>query len=133
MAPGRVAEGRLGYVVIRKGGGRGTAGGIKQGGSSIVYKGVREHSTSGQLIHTSHTMHFSSYLALLGACGGVWAAPVEQAPLAGNGAPRVFRAKTPYTRDHRDPYDRKVDSIGDKLNPLPWVSQFPLLVTINCS
>ncbi|KAL1602479.1 hypothetical protein SLS60_005895 [Paraconiothyrium brasiliense] len=65
-------------------------------------------------------MYLSSYLALLGVCGGVWAAPVEQAPLAGNGAPRVFRSKTPYTPGYRDPYDRKVDSIGDKLNPLPW-------------
>lgn len=66
-------------------------------------------------------MHISSYLALLGICGGVWAAPVEQKPLTANGAPRVFRSKSPYTPDHRDPYDRKVDSIGDKLNPLPWV------------
>jgi hypothetical protein len=77
-------------------------------------------------------MHLSSCLALLGACGGAWAAPLEQAPLAGNAAPRVFRAKTPYTPHHRDPYDRKVDSIGDKLNPLPWVRQAPLPVTSDC-
>lgn len=67
-------------------------------------------------------MHFSSYLGLLGVCSGVWAAPVEQQPLAEKGAPRVFRSKSPYTPGSHDPYDRKVDSIGNKLNPLPWVS-----------
>lgn len=79
-------------------------------------------------------MHLSPYLALLGICA--WAAPVEQAPLAGKGAsrPQVFRAKTntPYTPDHRDPYDRKVDPTKDKLNPLPWVSQVLSYVANYC-
>lgn len=26
----------------------------------------------------------------------------------------------PYTPDHKDPYDRAVDSVGDDLDPLPW-------------
>ncbi|KAF1966450.1 Bicupin, oxalate decarboxylase/oxidase [Bimuria novae-zelandiae CBS 107.79] len=51
-------------------------------------------------------MHFSLVLALLGVGGRVWAAPQV--------------VKNPYTKDYRDPYDKKVDSYGDKLNPLPW-------------
>lgn len=26
----------------------------------------------------------------------------------------------PFTPDNRDPYDHKVDTVGDKLQPLPW-------------
>lgn len=64
-------------------------------------------------------MRFSSYLVLLGCCGATLAAPVEQKVLSGN-RPRVI--KNPYTPSYRDPYDKKVDSIGDKLQPLPYVS-----------
>ena len=28
--------------------------------------------------------------------------------------------QNPYTPDYRDPYDGKVDAVGDKLDPLPW-------------
>ena len=29
-------------------------------------------------------------------------------------------AHLPFTPGHRDPYDKAVDSVGDKLDPLPW-------------
>lgn len=66
-------------------------------------------------------MHFSPLLVVLGACSGVSAAPVEQQPLTGNGRHAGPHGK-PYTPEHRDPYDGKIDAIGDKLQPLPWVS-----------
>lgn len=68
-------------------------------------------------------MHLSSIVVALGVCSGAWAAPVEQKPLAGNGhhAGPHARGNGPYNPNTRDPYDRKVDSVGDKLNPLPWV------------
>ena len=70
-------------------------------------------------------MHPSTLFVVLAACGAL-AAPVEQQPLAGKGkGPLRVEKKTPYTPDHRDPYDKKVDSIGDKLDPLPWVSSVP--------
>ncbi|KAH7117913.1 RmlC-like cupin domain-containing protein [Dendryphion nanum] len=65
-------------------------------------------------------MHFSTLLVGLGVFGGAWAAPVDQQPLAGNGhhaGPHGVR--NPYSPDYRDPYDRKVDSVGRKLNPEP--------------
>jgi hypothetical protein len=31
-----------------------------------------------------------------------------------------FDRNSPYTRKFRDPYDHKVDSYGDDLQPLPW-------------
>jgi len=43
------------------------------------------------------------------------AAPVKQHPLGSHHS-------TPFTPEHRDPYDRKVDSVGRKLQPLPYVS-----------
>lgn len=67
-------------------------------------------------------MHLPSLVVALGACG-VWAAPLEpQQPLADE-ARKVFN---PYKPGHADPFDRKVDSQRDKLQPLPWVST-PLL------
>lgn len=74
----------------------------------------------------SGVMHFSTIL-VLAACTGVWAAPVvqqpqrQQQPLTGNGRPTKPHGE-PFTPDHRDPYDGKIDSVGDKLRPLPWVS-----------
>lgn len=41
------------------------------------------------------------------------AAPVKQHPLGSHHS-------TPFTPEHRDPYDRKVDSVGRKLQPLPY-------------
>lgn len=95
---------------------------IKQGACSVTPKGRQSRLTLGLESTAQGTMHLSSYLALLSICSAGWAAPVDQTPLAAKGAPRVFRSKSPYTPEHRDPYDRKVDSIGNKLNPLPWVS-----------
>lgn len=68
-------------------------------------------------------MLFSSFLITLGACGA-FAAPVEQQPLPGNVRHHAgpHRGADPYTPDNRDPYDKKIDSQGDKLHPLPWVS-----------
>jgi hypothetical protein len=67
-------------------------------------------------------MHSSTLFVVLAACGAL-AAPVEQQPLAPTGS-APGRADNPYTPGHRDPYDKKVDTIGDKLDPLPWVSRF---------
>lgn len=54
-------------------------------------------------------------------CGGASVAvPVEQRPLTGNGH-RAGPHRNPYTPDYRDPYDGRVDSVGEKLHPLPYV------------
>ncbi|KAF2263684.1 Bicupin, oxalate decarboxylase/oxidase [Lojkania enalia] len=58
---------------------------------------------------------------VLGISCGALAAPVKQEVLAGyygHAAPRVL--KDPYTPDYHDPYDRRVDAVGDKLQPLPY-------------
>ncbi|KAF2119117.1 oxalate decarboxylase oxdD [Lophiotrema nucula] len=65
-------------------------------------------------------MHLTSYLTVLGCCSGVLAAPVEQQPLAGNGRHAGPRRVNPYAPGYRDPYDKKVDSIGRKLRPEPY-------------
>lgn len=31
-----------------------------------------------------------------------------------------FNSKEPFTPDHRDPWDHKVDAIGEDREPLPW-------------
>jgi hypothetical protein len=70
-------------------------------------------------------MHLSSLLVVVGLCGAL-AAPVDQQQQQ----PQIFRkndntqqpqAANPYTPDYRDPYDKKVDAEGRKLQPLPWV------------
>ncbi|KIV92959.1 hypothetical protein PV10_04210 [Exophiala mesophila] len=33
---------------------------------------------------------------------------------------KPFDKNSPYTRKHHDPYDHKVDSVGQDLEPLPW-------------
>lgn len=55
------------------------------------------------------------------------AVPVEDSPrqrlLNGLPLPPKFqktKEAPPYTPDNRDPYDRAVDPIVDKLEPLPW-------------
>jgi hypothetical protein len=69
-------------------------------------------------------MHLPSLLVALGVCGAV-AAPLEQQqPLPGSarhhaGPNKVFN---PYKPGNRDPFDKKIDSQGDKLQPLPYVS-----------
>ncbi|RDA90275.1 hypothetical protein CP533_1503 [Ophiocordyceps camponoti-saundersi (nom. inval.)] len=41
--------------------------------------------------------------------------------LPGRGdAQRVLTSGAPYTPDHRDPYDGKLDPVREKLDPLPW-------------
>lgn len=69
-------------------------------------------------------MLLSSFIVALSTCG-VLAAPVEQQPLPGNVRHHAGPHKVvdPYTPDNRNPYDKKVDAQGDKLNPLPWVSR----------
>ncbi|EMD00066.1 hypothetical protein BAUCODRAFT_145379 [Baudoinia panamericana UAMH 10762] len=56
-------------------------------------------------------MHFSSVALLLPALS--LAAPVRQHPLGSH-------HKNPYTPDYSDPYDRKVDTVGEGLQPLPF-------------
>jgi hypothetical protein len=65
-------------------------------------------------------MHLSSVLAVL-SFGSALAAPVVQQPLAESGHDAGPQAK-PYTPENRDPYDKKIDTVKDKLQPLPWVS-----------
>ena len=69
-------------------------------------------------------MHLSSFIVALSTCGAL-AAPVEQQPLPGNVRHHAGPHKVvdPYTPDNRNPYDKKTDSQGDKLHPLPWVSR----------
>ncbi|KAI5862644.1 Bicupin, oxalate decarboxylase/oxidase [Durotheca rogersii] len=64
--------------------------------------------------------------AYLSLSGPAFALPVEDSPrqylLAGLNLPAKYsaNAKSPYTPDYRDPYDRAVDAVGDKLDPLPY-------------
>jgi hypothetical protein len=80
-----------------------------------------------QLLHSKSIeaiMHLPSLLVALGVCGAV-AAPLEQQqPLPGSarhhaGPNKVFN---PYKPGNNDPFDKKIDSQGDKLQPLPYVS-----------
>jgi hypothetical protein len=67
-------------------------------------------------------MHFPSLLVALGVCG-VIAAPLEsQQPLAGS----ARHVEDPYKPGFKNPYDKKIDSEGDDLQPLPYVSLFTL-------
>lgn len=36
------------------------------------------------------------------------------------GDKKPYGSTRPYTPEHRDPYDKAIDSFGDKLDPLPW-------------
>ena len=45
------------------------------------------------------------------------AAPTRQHPL-------VHEESNPYNKDYSDPYDKKVDSVGRKIQPLPMVSTY---------
>jgi hypothetical protein len=69
-------------------------------------------------------MHLPSLLVALGVCGAI-AAPLEQQqPLAGSGKHHggPHKVENPYKPDNNDPLDKKIDSQGDKLQPLPYVS-----------
>lgn len=69
-------------------------------------------------------MHLPSLVVALGVCG-VWAAPLEQQqPLVGNTRHHAgpHKVTNPYKPGYKDPYDRKIDSQADKLQPLPYVS-----------
>jgi hypothetical protein len=67
-------------------------------------------------------------LIALGAVLGqpATAVPIQDSPrqrlLDGHGLPAKYRVKpqNPYTPDYPDPYDSAIDSVGRKLNPLPW-------------
>jgi hypothetical protein len=53
------------------------------------------------------------------------AVPVQDSPrqrlLDGKALPAKYhKSPPPYTPDHRDPYDRAVDSVGKERDPLPW-------------
>ena len=59
-------------------------------------------------------MHSRSFVAVVLLVASVVASPIRQQPLVHRGSP--------YTKDHRDPYDRKVDTYGVGIQPLPIVS-----------
>lgn len=60
-----------------------------------------------------HSTGLASLLLLLPAL--CLAAPVKQHPLGSHNGP--------FSPKHKDPYDRKVDSVGHDLHPEPYVSQ----------
>lgn len=73
-----------------------------------------------------HLYQIAFFSVLLDICAGV---PVQDSPrerlLKGLGIPDNYRGvtggkKIPFTPGDRDPYDSPVDSVGDKLDPLPW-------------
>ncbi|KAL3419313.1 oxalate decarboxylase OxdC (oxalate decarboxylase family bicupin) [Phlyctema vagabunda] len=73
-------------------------------------------------------MHFqSSLLVALAFTELGFSIPVQDSPrqrlLDGLELPKKFKpAKTsnPYTPGNKDPFDKAVDAVGDKLDPLPW-------------
>ena len=75
-------------------------------------------------------MQIQSLLLLLAVALGELAVaiPVQDSPrqrlLDGLQLPASYRktniAPSPYTPGNRDPLDRAIDAVGDKLDPLPW-------------
>jgi hypothetical protein len=58
--------------------------------------------------------------------------PIQDSPrqylLDGTQLPLKYSKKaSPYTPKHRDPYDSAIDSVGGKLDPLPWRNGFGAL------
>ena len=51
------------------------------------------------------------------------AAPTRQHPLV--------HETNPYSKDYRDPYDKKVDSVGKGIQPEPVVSKRPKLLLLD--
>lgn len=62
-------------------------------------------------------MRFES-LVSLALLSGALAAPTKQHPLVHKSAP--------YTHEYKDPYDSKLDTYGEEIQPLPIVSE-PLM------
>ncbi|KAK5172693.1 uncharacterized protein LTR77_002813 [Saxophila tyrrhenica] len=56
-------------------------------------------------------MHTSSLVSLALLATSAVAAPARQHPL--------MHEKSPYRKDYKDPYDHKIDAVGDGLQPLP--------------
>ena len=68
-------------------------------------------------------------LAFVVLVGCAAAAPVDQVPLAGKGRHAGAHGK-PYTPGYRDPYDGRIDAVGRKLRPEPYVRAFILLILL---
>jgi hypothetical protein len=67
-------------------------------------------------------MRFSTVVASVATCSIVTlAVPIEQQPLTGIGRHAGPRAHSPYSPGYKNPYDKKIDAVGDKLHPLPYV------------
>jgi hypothetical protein len=69
----------------------------------------------------------SAALLLVALSQFVLAVPVQDSPrqrlLDGHGLPAKYRKikpAPPYTPGNKDPLDKAVDTVGDKLDPLPW-------------
>jgi hypothetical protein len=58
-------------------------------------------------------MSISTVVSLALLAASAIAAPTRQHPLVHD--------KSPYNKDHYDPYDHKVDSYGEDIQPLPMV------------
>lgn len=78
-------------------------------------------------LRNSHSLSAWQLLAAgLALSNSGLAIPVEDSPrqylLAGLDLPPKYskKPKSPYNPDYRDPYDRAVDAVGDKLDPLPY-------------
>lgn len=67
-------------------------------------------------------MHLSVFAATLALSRWCTAAPIEQHPLTGNGHHAGPHGK-PFEREHRDPYDGKIDTVANGMHPLPFVSR----------
>ena len=71
-------------------------------------------------------MHLLSSLLLFGATLNevALAIPVQDSPrqrlLDGKPLPAKYRKSSPYAPGNKDPLDKFVDSVGDKLDPLPY-------------
>lgn len=61
---------------------------------------------------------------LTGLCAAV---PVEQRPIKGKhaGPHRGHHGDDPFNKDFRDPYDHKIDTVAEDLQPLPIVRYAP--------
>ena len=60
-------------------------------------------------------MHSKALLSVGLLAVAALAAPARQHPLVHKGSP--------YDRDFENPYDKKVDTVGDDIQPLPVVSK----------
>lgn len=58
-------------------------------------------------------MHTSGLVSLALLAASAAAAPARQHPM--------IHSKSPYNKDFKDPYDHKIDTVGEGLQPLPIV------------